>query len=221
MKKSLNRYVLTDEIYSLLKEQLLHHEIAPGDKINIDQLARELEVSNIPIREALSRLTAEGLVHMVPFKGMYATEMSLRELDEIFEIRLELEGMAIRKAAPAIPEPLLHSAANRMKSQSQRKPENSDEKIGVIADMNASLHGLVLDHCGNDTLKNLIRVYIERIQRYLSYIRQDMKPQVIEEEYAEHLQVIEALLAKDFAAAEHALARHLRNSHARTRGFFM
>src|SRR5690242_2676186 len=75
LKVSLNRNVLTQEIYNLLKEQILSHTLPPGDKINIDQIARDLDVSNIPIREALSRLTADGFVRMVPFKGMFVTEI--------------------------------------------------------------------------------------------------------------------------------------------------
>ncbi|MFC5404116.1 GntR family transcriptional regulator [Cohnella soli] len=221
LKKGLNRYVLTDEIYALIKEQIINHDIAPGEKINIDQLGRELEVSNIPIREALSRLTSEGLVNMVPFKGMYATEMSLQELDEIFEIRLDLEGLAIRKAAPRIPETLLANVAEEMKKWSVRKPADSNEKIVLIAEMNESLHGLILDYCDNTTLKNLILVYIERIQRYLSFIRKDMEQNVIEEEWAEHMLVIDALQAKDFAAAERNLLQHIQNSHRRTRNFFI
>lgn len=221
MKKSLNRYVLTDEIYVLLKEQILNHHIAPGDKINIDQLARELEVSNIPIREALSRLTAEGLVNMVPFKGMYATEMSLQEFDEIFEIRVELECLAIRKAAPNIPDSLLVDLKADMKRWSNRKPTEIIEKINLIAEMNQSLHGLILDYCANHSLKNLITMYIQRIQRYLSVIQKGMDQQVIEEEWNEHMLVVSCLAARNVEEAEQALLQHLSNSHVRTRSFFI
>ncbi|NOU88720.1 GntR family transcriptional regulator [Paenibacillus sp. LMG 31460] len=221
MKKSLSRYVLTDEIYALLKEQILNHHIVPGDKINIDQLARELEVSNIPIREALSRLTAEGLVNMVPFKGMYAAEMTLQELDEIFEIRLELECLAIRKAAPNIPDPLLVDLKSKMKRWSNRKPTEIAEKINLIAEMNQSLHGLILDYCANQSLKNLITMYIQRIQRYLAVIQKGMDLQVIEEEWNEHMLVVSCLAAKNFEEAEKALLNHLVKSHVRTRSFFL
>ncbi len=68
-KKPLGRYVLTDELYALLKRQILSHEMTAGDKINIDKLARDLGVSNIPIREALFKLSSEGFVTVVPSKG--------------------------------------------------------------------------------------------------------------------------------------------------------
>ncbi|WP_127584626.1 GntR family transcriptional regulator [Paenibacillus koleovorans] len=220
MKKSLSRYVLTDEIYALLKEQLLNHHIAPGEKINIDQLGRELEVSNIPIREALSRLTAEGLVSMVPFKGMYATEISLQELDEIFEIRMELEGLAIRNAAGQIPAELLHKLERDMQAWSGQQPSGSEASVKLIAEMNDGLHGLILEHCSNQTLRNLITVYIERIQRYLAFIHQELNQHIVNEEWAEHMEVVKALSAGKVGEAEHALLQHLANSHQRTRNFF-
>jgi DNA-binding GntR family transcriptional regulator len=220
LKKSLSRYVLTDEIYTLLKDQLINHEIAPGEKINIDQLGRELEVSNIPIREALSRLTAEGLVNMVPFKGMYATEMSLQELDEIFEIRMELETVAVRKAAPRIPGYLIENLIQDMQVCSSKRPKVREEQIKLISEMNNSLHGLILDYCDNQTLKNLITMYIERIQRYLSFINQEMNEQVIEDEWNEHMLVIRPLSVGNFEEAERALLEHLKNSHIRTRNLF-
>lgn len=221
MKRSLNRYVLTDEIYALLKEQIINHHIAPGDKINIDQLARELEVSNIPIREALSRLISEGLVNMVPFKGMYATEMTLQELDEIFEIRMELEGLAIRKAAPNIPDSSLVELQSNMKKWSDKKPMELAEQINLIAEMNQSLHGLILDYCANHSLKNLITMYIQRIERYLTVIQKELDQQVIDEEWNEHMLVISGLASRNFEEAEQALIKHLRNSHVRTRSFFI
>lgn len=221
LKKSLSRYVLTDEIYALLKDQIINHQIVPGEKINIDQLARELEVSNIPIREALSRLTAEGLVNMVPFKGMYATDMTLQELDEIFEIRMELECLAIRKAASNIPNSLLVDLKTEMERWSNKKPEENTEKINLIAEMNQSLHGLILDYCSNHTLKNLITMYIEKIQRYLTVIQKRMDQQLIEEEWNEHMLVISCLATRNFEEAEQALLKHLINSHARTRSFFI
>ncbi|CAN7501515.1 GntR family transcriptional regulator [Paenibacillus sp. LjRoot153] len=221
MKKSLSRYVLTDEIYTLIKERILNHDIASGGKINIDQLARDLEVSNIPIREALTRLTAEGLVNTVPFKGMYVAEMSLQELDEMFEIRIELEGLAIKKAAPRIPGVSIAELVQEMKSWSSRKPTEIEEQIQFIAEMNERLHGLILEHCDNQSLNQLIHLYIEKIQRYLSFIHKEIDMQVIEEEWYEHNLVVKELAHGNFEAAEKALLQHLKHSHIRTRNFFL
>ncbi|MDQ6419746.1 GntR family transcriptional regulator [Paenibacillus sp. LHD-117] len=220
LKKGLNRYVLTDEIYSLLKEQILNHQIAPGEKINIDQLAREFEVSNIPIREALSRLASERLVSVVPFKGMYAMEMTLQELDEIFEIRKELECLAIRKAALRIPDSLLSKLESEMSMLSGKHTTDLVGSIEFIAEMNQNLHGLILDYCENQSLKELIQAYIQRIQRYLLAVHQEMNQRVLEEEWKEHMEVVRCLASKNVQDAEHALLNHLDRSHLRTRSLF-
>ncbi|RKP52899.1 GntR family transcriptional regulator [Cohnella endophytica] len=221
MKKMLNRYVLTDEIYSLLKDRILNHDIAPGDKINIDQLGRDLEVSNIPIREALSRLAAEGLVDNVPFKGMYVAKMSLQELDEMFELRMELEGLAIRKAASRIPVSELEKLQSEMQRHSNVEIAETEERIQFVADMNRGLHGLILEYCNNESLKNLVEMYIEKIQRYLSMCRKDLGQKLIHDEWDEHMLIVRQLINKDIQAAEQALKRHLENSYKRTREFFV
>jgi len=218
LKKNLNRHVLTDEIYTLLKEQILSLDIAPGEKINIDQLGRDLEVSNIPIREALSRLTVEGFVSVVPFKGMYASEMSLQELDEIYEIRTELESMALRKAISVIPDAMLDKLEQDMQKWMLTIPTESDDVANLIFEMNRSLHGLILDQCGNHSLKQLINTYIERIQRY-SAMQKDID-QEIGRECEEHMLIVKSLVSRDLKSAEQALLEHLKNSHAKVRSAF-
>ena len=67
--KKIERVVLGDQVYEAIKERILDQAYAPGQKLNIDGLVRELKVSSTPIREALTRLVAEGLVSAAPFVG--------------------------------------------------------------------------------------------------------------------------------------------------------
>ena len=116
MGTKISRVNLTEEIYRIVKEDILSHKLKSGEKINIDQLARSLEVSNIPIREALSRLQSEGYLHVIPFKGMFVNLMSLKDLNELFEIRLQLEPLAVEKAALLIPDDTLEQLQETMNS---------------------------------------------------------------------------------------------------------
>jgi DNA-binding GntR family transcriptional regulator len=219
MSRGLTRYVLADEIYTVLKEKILNHEIPPGEKINIDRLGRELEVSNIPIRESLSRLSAEGLVETIPFKGMFVAKLSLQELEEMFEIRMELEGLALRKAASRIPVDKLGKLKQDMEQLNRTELAGSEDGIRVISEMNDGLHGLILAHCGNESLERLIRSYIEKVQRYLALSLTSLDQAVIEEERKEHLAIVELLLSRDTEAAVGALKRHLDNSLTRTKAY--
>jgi DNA-binding GntR family transcriptional regulator len=220
MNKGLSRYVLADEIYAVLKEKILNHDISPGEKINIDRLGRDLEVSNIPIRESLSRLSAEGLVETIPFKGMFVAKLSLRELEEIFEIRMELERLALRKAASRIPSERLEALEQDMRNRKGSEIADSDERIRFISEMNEELHGLILKHCGNVSLESLIRSYIEKVQRYLSLSRKSLDQSLVQEEWEEHMSIVRSLASRDVAAADQALKQHLNNSLARNRTFF-
>jgi DNA-binding GntR family transcriptional regulator len=206
----LNRQVLTDELYTLLKQQIMSHTMSAGDKINIDKLARELGVSNIPIREALFRLASEGLVTIVPFKGMFVTEMSLKDVDEIFEIRMQLEELAIRKAIAAIPEERLLALREDLTTSSG----DGDSDEAAVARLNDGLHGTILDFTGNRNLRQLAQSLIERIHRYLNLHHYNID---LAAERREHEAVAQALLDRDERKAVEAMRRHLRSSYERLR----
>ncbi len=220
MKKGLSRHMLVDEIYAIVKEKIINHEMPPGEKINIDQLGRDLQVSNIPIRESLARLAAEGLVDTIPFKGMYVTKLSLQDLDEMFEIRVDLERLAIRKAAPNIPIKRIEKLQADMRKWADAGLPDNEERIRFVAKMNERLHGLILEYCGNSLLRSMIRAYIEKVQRYLSLSRSNLEQAIVQLEWEEHMRIVQSLVLRDPAAAEQALEAHLKNSHARTRKFF-
>src|SRR3954452_4463078 len=91
----LRRSTLGDDIYDVLRARILEHSMQPGDRVNIDALARELEVSQTPIREALARLESDGLVRKRPLVGYTVSPLLTRaEFTRMFEMRLLLECAA-------------------------------------------------------------------------------------------------------------------------------
>lgn len=214
------RSVITEEIYDIIKEQILTSSLKPGEKINIDHLARQLDVSNIPVRESLSRLAAEGLVISTPFKGMFVTHMSLQELDEIFELRQSLELLALRKASSSLNQEELEKLLASWKAFTIPADQPFDEALQTIVKMNEQFHGLYLERCGNKTLKQLIENYMERIQRYHLVLHTDLQKELLQTELNEHLKVLESLAAGRQEEALSLLEDHLRHSHRRTRELF-
>src|SRR5689334_22138989 len=94
------RQALADDMYEAIKALVMDHVIAPGARVNIDWLARELGVSQTPIREALARLESDGLVTKAPLRGYSATALLTRaEVDELFQFRLLIEPWAAARAA--------------------------------------------------------------------------------------------------------------------------
>lgn len=218
MGNKINRVNLTEEIYRIVKEDILSHKLKSGEKINIDQLSRSLEVSNIPIREALSRLQSEGYLHIIPFKGMFVNLMSLKDLNEIFEIRLLLEPLAVEKAALIIPDKILEQLNESMISLHSNKPTNGLE---TITEMNFSIHGTILQYCDNTNLQNLVRGYIEQIQRYLTFIKLNLDVDNTNVEWSEHNAILQKLIRRDARGASDAMSKHIRNSQKRTNVHFI
>lgn len=221
MATKINRVNVTEEIYRIVKEDILTHKLPAGEKINIDQLARTLEVSNIPIREALSRLQSEGYLHMVPFKGMYVNLMSLQQLNELFEIRLRLEPLAVEKAVLQIPDEKLARLSETLNAIRSNLASRPHEGLASIAEMNVSIHGTILAHCDNISLQNLVRGYIEQIQRYVTFIKINLDVDNREVEWAEHNAILQQLIQRDVTGASEAMYRHISLSQNRANIHFM
>jgi DNA-binding GntR family transcriptional regulator len=97
------RLTLTEDVYASVQALIMEHAVAPGARINIDALASQLEVSPTPVREALARLEADGLVRKRPLVGYTAAPLLTREgFEELVEMRLILEPPAARRAASVV-----------------------------------------------------------------------------------------------------------------------
>lgn len=94
------RHVLADGAYGAIKVMILEHEIAPGEHVGIDELARDLSVSPTPVREALARLESDGLVTKIPLRCYEATDLlSVQQFDELFYFRALIEQWAAAEAS--------------------------------------------------------------------------------------------------------------------------
>jgi DNA-binding GntR family transcriptional regulator len=221
MGSKISRINLTEEIYRIVKEDILSHKLKSGEKINIDLLARSLEVSNIPIREALSRLQSEGYLYVIPFKGMFVNLMTLKDLNELFEIRLHLEPLAVEKAALIIPDDKLARLQETMNSLQTNQSSRSTNGFVTITEMNMSIHGTILAYCENTNLQNLVKGYIEQIQRYLTFIQLILDIDTTNVEWSEHNAILQKLMQRDPKGASEAMSKHIQNSQKRTNAQFI
>ncbi|NIV36357.1 MAG: GntR family transcriptional regulator, partial [Anaerolineae bacterium] len=90
---------LSDKAYQLIRHKIITLELPPQSAIDEQSLMHDLQVGRTPIREALQRLAAEGLVFLAPRRGMFVSEISITDLQKIFELRMVLEGFSARLAA--------------------------------------------------------------------------------------------------------------------------
>jgi DNA-binding GntR family transcriptional regulator len=89
-------------VYEQVRKRILEGNYAPGERISMSAIARELGVSDIPVREGIKRLQAEGLLEYETHKGAVVSRLSTIEIEELFAIREELEALALRQAAPVV-----------------------------------------------------------------------------------------------------------------------
>jgi DNA-binding GntR family transcriptional regulator len=203
---------LVEEVYDLIFQHLMALKIAPGARITVDNLVRELNVSHTPIREALGRLEGEGLVvktHHVGYSA--APQITRRRFDELYELRLLLEPVAASRAALAITEERL--AGLRTAAAEMSKLSNSKQRLGYsgFARLDAEFHDQVMEIAGNE----LIRDTLAHLHTHFHIFRLMYHARVTEEALSEHESLLTALARGDAAGAEAAMREHIERSRQR------
>jgi DNA-binding GntR family transcriptional regulator len=202
---------LGEEVYNTLYAQLMSQRIPPGGRVSVDSLVRELGVSQTPIREALSRLEAQGLVVKTHLVGYSAARQLDREgLEDLYEVRLLLEPYAARAAARrATPEQLadLEKLAREMGDNGG----NSPRAYGQFARLDGSFHDLIAEAGGN----TLIRDTLARLHTHVHLFRLYHHAQAASDANTEHDALLAALKARDEDAAQAAMTTHIERSRQR------
>ncbi|SDR84562.1 GntR family transcriptional regulator [Microterricola viridarii] len=146
-----SRAVLSDETHDAIMGLLLNHHILPGAHINIDALARELEVSPTPVREALARLESENLVAKQPLRGYTATALlTASQVDELFQFRALIEPWAAGQAAARVSD----ADAEALRAELERGREAAEHDIELayarMSEHDARFHELIAGMSGSE-----------------------------------------------------------------------
>ena len=207
------RQTLADEAYIELKSRIIQSVLPPGAKLSIDGLAKRLEISQTPIREALARLEAEGLVERRPLSGYTVTPLLTEdEFEDLFDMRQLLEPLAARRAADR---PAEHGESKPDSIiPAARTPEfHSDAKLSQLefTEADRRFHNLVARLSGSPFLAKTI----DRLDAHLHLHRSYIEPKAIAETEREHLAIAKAIIGQQPLAAEEAMSHHLMNSQMR------
>ena len=202
-----------DEVYELIRADIMSLRIPPDTRISIDSLARQLGVSQTPIREALSRLEATGLVTKQHFVGYCsAPQLDRKALDELYELRLLLEPYAARCAAERMDESQLEAVARLAKAMEPGESRKSYDRFAV---QDSELHDLIAVGSGNP----LIRDALARLHTHLHIFRLRFHSEVTKEASTEHAKLVTALARRRPAEAEAAMRAHIEKSYKRLQAF--
>jgi DNA-binding GntR family transcriptional regulator len=206
--------MLRDTVYEAIKGMLMDNDLAPGSRLSIDGIARELEVSPTPVREAMTKLESDGLVAKRPHAGyVVAPLMDQITLDNLYDFRLLIEpaaaGLAARLASPAH----LDDLRKALSDMATRPPGENYQGYRDFAVLDALLHRTIAEASGNQLIVDALTRLHAHTHSYRLYFRTG----IAEETVREHELVVEAIAEQAAEQAEEAMRQHLLSSRARLR----
>ncbi len=198
---------LREVVCETLRDAIRKGVLKPGERLMEIQLAEELGVSRTPVREAIRKLELEGYVIMMPRRGTYVANLSIRDVNEVFEIRTSLDSLASGLAAERITDEELESLQRLLVLISKYIESNNMEKI-VETDM--QFHDLLYQASRNTRLVGIIYNLREQLTRFRATSMSF--PGRLKATLEEHRQIVEAIAQGDVKAAQHAAEYHMEKS---------
>lgn len=193
---------LRDMAYEALKKRIIEVDLKPGQRLVERDLADELKVSRIPLREALRLLAAEGLVVLVPHRGALVSPFTPADVRDLFDVRESVEVLAARLAARRADRQGLEALAQCL--ESARSATESGAKAEIAAE-NARFHAAILTLSDNALLETMMRPLNARMQ-WLFRLTSDRDPH---QQCAEHTELYEAIAAADPVRTGEVALRHV------------
>jgi DNA-binding GntR family transcriptional regulator len=193
---------LAEKAFETLHRAIVTGRLRPGTRLPIEDLAEALRMSPMPIREAVRRLDAAGLVENIPHRGARVTELSIADLAEVYEVRLALEVPAIRRAALRFGEGHALVAREILDALHAQADYNSAEGLAT----HEGFHFALYEAAGSAWLLRLIRPAWQTSERY----RLEVQPvRAQSARNTEHEDILDACVAHDPDRAGRALSEHL------------
>jgi DNA-binding GntR family transcriptional regulator len=198
------KYRTMQEIaHDAIRDGILTGRHAPGQRLIADDLAKELGVSRMPVREALHRLEVAGLVTIAPHRGAVVSELSETECIEIYHVRAVLDGLATRLATPNLSEPD-HARLTALLAEMEAGVEAKDPQR--VLNVNREFHTLIWIAARAPRLRDLLENLYDASQRFRNM--SVLIPGRLDQITHEHRLIVEALARGDAAAAERYANEH-------------
>jgi DNA-binding GntR family transcriptional regulator len=217
--KAPSRQGLAERVYEALKEALLFEEILPETRLNLEQIARDLGVSNTPVREALGQLEADGLVRREAYKGYTALpQLDAAAVEEMYEFRLLVEPTLAAKAALRRSEPALRELEAWVSEMVAQSSQHGRDFLITAANRDAELHIAVANMAGNRIAASTIERLFHRMRSYsVGYYPLLHQANALGDGWREHGLVVDGIRRQKPDDAGAAMESHLMLSWERMR----
>ena len=198
---------LREVVCETLRDAIRRGILKPGERLMEIQLAEELGVSRTPVREAIRKLELEGYVIMMPRRGTYVANLSIRDVNEVFEIRTSLESLSNGLAAERITDEELEQLQRLLVVIGKYIEENDMDKI---VETDTKFHDLLYQASRNQRLIGIISILREQLTRFRTTSMSF--PGRLKETLEEHREIVEAIAQGDVKAARKAAEKHMEKS---------
>lgn len=213
MIEKIQRGPLREEVCDQIKELILTNRLRPGQTIVIDRLASELGVSHTPVREAMAMLQHDGLVSMKPYGNPQVTEIDSTNVHDVWQMRLLLEGWAIRQAAQVLSDQEL----DRLDEMLARAREDAiHSKYDAHLQSDIALHDMIMQATDNRLFGHLAQLVNDHSVRIRSLVEAIASIEEVLTIVDEHCAILQALRQHEPELAYNQLVSHLEAGEKRT-----
>ncbi|MFR4904451.1 MAG: GntR family transcriptional regulator [Fusobacterium sp.] len=195
---------LKEKVYEILKEMIISGKLKYNERIEEDALATSLEVSRTPVREAINKLEQEGWINIIPRRGMFVSNVSLKEINDIFQVRLNLEPIILQMGFSNIP--LNECQRLKREFESFLDKELTKDEAKTLDELDNTLHLLILKSCNNNFIEKMMENVYEHNMRLRNQSVQSNDRR--NEATKEHINLIDSILDGDLNKALELIKYH-------------
>ena len=204
---NMNEYLpLRDVVFNTLRQAILRGELKPGERLMEIALANRLGVSRTPVREAIRMLELEGLVNMIPRKGAQVAQITEQDLNDVLEVRLGLEELAVRFACERITDEEIKELGLAVKEFEKKMKEDD---LSAQAEADVKFHEIIYGATHNRRLVQIINNIRDQMYRYrIEYLKDVESRKTL---VKEHYEICDALNHRDAESAVEKMCIHIKN----------
>jgi DNA-binding GntR family transcriptional regulator len=193
--------------YAAIREGISSGDYVAGARLREEELSAAIGVSRTPVREALRRLSAEGIVEFLPNRGAHVAAWTDDDLEEIFELRATLEALAAYRAASRVDDDVIARLEELASAMEERLADPSDEGRFEVSQLNNEFHQLVLEVSGSRQLVVTTQGVIQVALVHRTFLRYSKR--AMQRSFGHHRELIEALAARDASWSSSVMRSHI------------
>jgi DNA-binding GntR family transcriptional regulator len=206
----LDRTRASDSVFEVLRDSILTRVFRPGARLDVKAVANQLGVSPTPVKDAINRLAAEGLIDVRPRSGTFVAEISPQAVAETFEIRRALECLAAETLVPRITPELI--ARFEKLIDALELPVDDDDSRRLHDENNVEFHLLIVEASGNQRLLELYHSLNAHLTIARIHLRRRPDAARLDQERREHRAIVDALAARHAKRLVEALGQHIKRA---------